>query len=158
MPPHREFDHEIHIEMTRHLLIATSTHSLAQNSGSCTSSSMTCLARVHPIVTITRRYPSSLCEEEGWYPATLCRLPELNKITRKDRYPIPLVTNSLTNWAVQRSTPSSTSVLATTMFVSQWAMSGKQPSGRAMAPRIPGHANGTHQCSATFQAFMNHIF
>src|SRR5882724_3167837 len=31
--------------MTRHLLIATSTHSLAQNSVSCTSSSTTCSAR-----------------------------------------------------------------------------------------------------------------
>jgi len=27
MPPHHEFDHKIHLEMTRHLLTATSIHS-----------------------------------------------------------------------------------------------------------------------------------
>jgi len=32
MPPHHEFDHEIHIENDQMLLIATSTHSLAPSS------------------------------------------------------------------------------------------------------------------------------
>ena len=41
---------------------------------------------------------------------------------------------SSTNWAVQRYTPSSTSMPATTMFASQQAMSGRQPSQHAMAP------------------------
>jgi len=50
----------------------------------------------------------------------------LNKITRKDRYPIPLVTTSSTSWAARRSTPSSTSMLATIMFASLQATSGRQ--------------------------------
>src|SRR5882724_11878366 len=41
---------------------------------------------------------------------------------------------SLTNWAVQRSTPSLTSVLATTMFVLQQATSGRQPFKCVTAP------------------------
>ena len=45
MLPHHEFDHYIHLKITRHLTIAISTHSLAQSSVSCANSLMTCLAR-----------------------------------------------------------------------------------------------------------------
>jgi len=92
--------------MTRHPLIATSTHSLAQSLGSCANSSTTCLARGSSDRRNHQAVPSPLCEEEGWHLPLCVDFRNLNKITRKDRYPIPLVTNLLDNWAARRSTPS----------------------------------------------------
>jgi len=49
-----------------------------------------------------------------------------NKIMQKDRYPIPLVTILLNQLGSAKVYTSSTSVLATTMFTLQQAMSGRQ--------------------------------
>ena len=120
--------------MTRCLLIATSTHSLAQSLVSFANSSMTCSARGssdchnHQVVC-----PSSLLRKRTapcdsvWTSKTSTR-----SLRRIDTQFHSLPTSS-TNWAAQRSTPSSTSMLATIMFVSQQDMSGKQPSEHVMA-------------------------
>jgi len=78
--------------MTRHPLIATSTHSLAQSLGSCANSSTTCLARGSSDHCNHQVVPQSSLREEGWQPCnSVWTSVNLNKITQKDRYPIPLV-------------------------------------------------------------------
>src|SRR5882724_3044759 len=121
--------------MTRHLLTATSTHSLAQSSVSCANSSTTCSARgssdcpnhqaAHQSSLPRRR--TAPCDSV-WTSETSTRL--LKRIgTQFHSSP-----TSSTNLAVQRSTPSSTSVQVTIMFASQWATSGRQPSECTTAP------------------------
>src|SRR5882724_4972506 len=123
------------LRMTRCLPIVTSTCSLAQSSVSCTNSSMTCLARgssdhpncqvVHLSALLRRRMApcnSALTSETS--------TRSLERIgTQSHSSP-----TSSTNLAVQRSTPSLTSMLATTIFASQLAMSGRQPSKHNMGP------------------------
>jgi len=53
--------------------------------------------------------PPFSCKEKDGTCDSVWTSVTSTKITRKDRYPIPLVTNLLNNWAAQRSTPSSTS-------------------------------------------------
>jgi len=96
MPPHHKFDHEIHIENDQ-----TPPHShIYPFSGTelgllCEFLNDMLGQGVHLIVAITRWCPSPLCEEEGWHLRLCVDFRNLNKITRKDRYPIPLVTNLL---------------------------------------------------------------
>src|SRR5882724_11218805 len=64
------------LKMTRRLPIATSTCSLAQSLVSFTNSSMTCLARGSSDHLNHQAVHLSSCQEEGWHPVTLCRLPK----------------------------------------------------------------------------------
>src|SRR5882724_7529143 len=134
MPLHHEFDMKFTLRMTRCLLIATSTHSLTQSSVYFTSSSTICLARgssnrpnhqqVHLLSLPRRRMAPCNCVSIS---GTSTRL--LRRISTQS-HPSPI---SSTNLAAQRSTPSSTSALATTMFRSHLDMSGRQSSKHVMA-------------------------
>jgi len=55
----------------------------------------------------------------------------LNKITKKDSYPLPLISDLLDS---PSQVPRSTSSMPTTSSGLLWAMSGKLPSARAMVP------------------------
>src|SRR5882724_10244525 len=84
------------LRMTRHLLIATSTRSVAQSSVSFANSSMTCSARGssnhcnHQVVR-----PFLFAKKKDGTLRLCVDFQNLNKITQKDRYPIPLITNLL---------------------------------------------------------------
>jgi len=95
MPPRCEFDHEIHLENDRCLLIATYTHSLAQSLVSCMNSSMTCSARVHPIVSMPGSAPVLIAKKRMVPCDSVSTSKTSNKITWNDQYLIPLVTNLL---------------------------------------------------------------
>ena len=135
MPPHHEFDHEIHIENDQtpphsHIypLSGTELGLLREflndmlGKGFIRSSQSPGGA---PVLLLGRR--TAPCDSV-WTSRTSTRL--LRRIgTQSHSSP-----TSLTNWAVQRSTQSSTSMLVTTMFVLQLATSGRQPSKHNMAP------------------------
>src|SRR5882724_12937942 len=121
------------LRMTRCLLIATYTCSLAQSSVSFVNFLTTFLERgssdhlnrqvVHLSCLLRRMEP---CDSVWTFETSTILLRRI--ATRFHSLPI-----SSTNCAAQRSTPSSTSMLATTMFMSQWATSGRQPSEHIMA-------------------------
>src|SRR5882724_7587798 len=95
------------LRMTRHLLIATSTHSLEQSSVSCANSLTTCSARgssdhhnhqvVHPSSLLRKRMAPC---DSVWTSETSTR--SLGRINTRSH----LLPTSSTNWAAQRSTPS----------------------------------------------------
>src|SRR5882724_3634214 len=135
MPPHHEFDHEIHLENDQ-----TPPHShIYMLSG-------TELGLLHEFLDdmLGKGFIRS-SQSPGSAPVLLprrrmapCDSVSTSETSTRSHGRIGtqshLSPTSLTNWAVQRSTPSLTSVLATTMFTSQRAMSGRQPSKCAMAP------------------------
>ncbi len=47
--------------------------------------------RIHPRIDFTRWTSDPLRAKEEWKAKTVCRLPKLNEITIKDRYPLPLI-------------------------------------------------------------------
>jgi len=99
--------------------------------------------------------PSSLLEGRR-HPANsvlTSREPQ-QTLERIDTH-IPLVTTSSTNWQ-HKVSPARPPCWLLTMFVSM-GHEGKPPS-RFLWLFEFRVMRGTHQCSATFQAFMNHIF
>jgi hypothetical protein len=48
-----------------------------------------------PKLQVYSRRPNFVCQEEGWFPSTMCGLRGLNKITKKNRYPLPLISGLL---------------------------------------------------------------
>ena len=135
MPPHCEFHHEIHLknnQMPPHSHI----YPLSGTDLACSAnSSMICLVRGssdHPnhqqvhLFSLPRRRMDP-CD-------SVLTSETSTRSLRRIGTQFHLLPTCWTNLAVQRSTPSLTSALATTMFMSQWAMSGRQPSKHNIAP------------------------
>jgi len=95
MPPHCEFDHEIHIENDQ------TPHSHIYPLSGHRARSPLRIPRRHAQQGFIRSsqspaVPSSLCEEEGGTLQLCVGLPEPStRLLKKDRYLIPLVTNLL---------------------------------------------------------------
>src|SRR5882724_10770808 len=77
------------LRMTRHLPIATFTHSLGQSLVSFVNSSMICSARASSDHPNTSGCTCPLFQEEGWYPVTLCQLPEPQQNHQEGTIPDP---------------------------------------------------------------------
>ena len=135
MPPHHEFDHKIHLENDQmpppsHIypLSGTELSLLGKfldymlSKGFIQSSQL-------PVGTpvLFAKKKDGTCNSVSTSETSTISLRRIS--TQFHLSPI-----SSTNWAAQRSTPSSTSMLATTMFMSQLAMSGRQPSEHDMVP------------------------
>src|SRR5882724_5922490 len=160
MPPHREFDHEIHIENDQ-----TPPHShIYPLSGTELS-----LLREFLDDMLSKGFIRSL-QSPGGAPVLFAKkkhgtlrlcvdFRNLNKITRKDQYPIPLVTNLLNQ-------------LGSTKVYTKLDLHAGYYNVRVAAGHKWKMAFQTHYGSfeflvmlmgltnspATFQAFMNHIF
>jgi len=138
MPPRHEFDHQIHLENDQmpphsHIYLLSGTE----------------LSLLREFIDdMLGKASSVLFAKKKDSTLRLCvDFRNLNKITKKDRYLIPLITNLLDQLAVQRSTPSSTSVLATTTFTSQLATSGKPPSEHDTARSSSWLYLWAHKCT-----------
>src|SRR5882724_9847209 len=147
--------------MTRHLLTATSTHSLAQSSVSCVNSSMTCLARDssdRPNLQVAHqssfpRRKTASCNSV-WTSETSTRLLER---TGTQFHSSP---TSSTNWAVQRSIYTKLDLHAG--YYNDRAAAGHEQKTafrmRYGSFEFLAMQMGLTNAPATFQAFMNHIF
>jgi len=149
MPPHREFDHEIHIENDQ-----TPPHShIYLLSG--TELSLLCeflddmLIKGFIRSSQSRRCPSPLCKEKGWHPATLSGLPKPQQDHPKDQFTqFPSSSNLLDQLgSVNVYTQLDLRAWLLQCLRRQRATSGRHLPNALWLLRVPGHANGTYQCS-----------
>src|SRR5467141_3189245 len=152
MPPHSEFDHKIHLENDNipphshiYLLSGTELGLLCEflddmlGKGFIRSSQSPAGA------------PVLFAEKKGGTLRLCVDFRNLNKLTRKDRYPIPLVTNLLDQLG---SAKVYTKLDLRAGYYNvrvaaghEWKTAFRTRYGLLWLVQIPGYAHGTHQCS-----------
>jgi len=148
------------LRMTRHLLIATSTRSLAQSSASFVNSSMTCSERgSYDCLNRQVVHQSSLLRGRMAPCNSVWTYRNLNKITQKDHYMIPLVTNLLDQLGsakVYTKLNLHAGYYNVRVAVGhEWKTAFRTRYGSFEFLVMP---MGLTNAPAMFQAFMNHIF